>query len=335
MDPNNARDGDNDSDSEADEDFNPDLDTTTLEQAAAPSSSDDEDDPIRHASLKQSKAEQDGQAEHLDIDNSGDEATIKTGRRKKRKIAKGRDDEDEGGEGGLIKTRAQRRAQETEKKPLVNAEMSAVDVDALWAQMSAPTKPPGQEQCQVHAQKSNSSHLNRPAARDDGTDKSAAHDATQETAKHLSSENKANGQGDQDGLVTIVRKYEFAGQVTEEERRVPASSAEARLYFEVQNKQSLSADNASKPGLRRPTKRKSVFDLPPTSSTNNPSSTNGKKLNTLEKSQLDWATHIDREGLTDELEVHSRAKDGYLGKMDFLGRMDAKRQDDYQNRKLG
>lgn len=52
------------------------------------------------------------------------------------------------------------------------------------------------------------------------------------------------------------------------------------------------------------------------------------KLTTLEKSKLDWAQHVDEEGLTEELDEASRAKGTYLGRMDFLGRMEGKREDD-------
>lgn len=57
------------------------------------------------------------------------------------------------------------------------------------------------------------------------------------------------------------------------------------------------------------------------------------KLNTLEKSKLDWAAHVDHEGISEELKGHHRAKGDYLGRMDFLGRMDAKREADLRGMK--
>ena len=50
--------------------------------------------------------------------------------------------DDEGGEGGLIKTRAQRAVEKKERRPLARTEGATVDVEALWAQMTAaPLRP--------------------------------------------------------------------------------------------------------------------------------------------------------------------------------------------------
>lgn len=45
----------------------------------------------------------------------------------------------------------------------------------------------------------------------------------------------------------------------------------------------------------------------------------------MEKSKLDWAGYVDKEGIVDELEDNKKGKEGYLERMDFLSRMDAKR----------
>lgn len=52
----------------------------------------------------------------------------------------------------------------------------------------------------------------------------------------------------------------------------------------------------------------------------------GPKLNTIEKSKLDWAGYVDREGIKEELDGAEKAKEGYLGKMEFLGRMEGRRE---------
>ena len=41
---------------------------------------------------------------------------------------------------------------------------------------------------------------------------------------------------------------------------------------------------------------------------------------------MDWAGYVDAEGMKEELDGAGRAKEGYLGKMDFLGRVEAKRE---------
>lgn len=52
------------------------------------------------------------------------------------------------------------------------------------------------------------------------------------------------------------------------------------------------------------------------------------KLSTLEKSKLDWATYVDKEGINDELSAHN--KDGYLAKQDFLNKVDSVKENEYK-----
>ncbi|KAI9487297.1 MAG: bucentaur or craniofacial development-domain-containing protein [Benjaminiella poitrasii] len=47
------------------------------------------------------------------------------------------------------------------------------------------------------------------------------------------------------------------------------------------------------------------------------------KMNTLEKSKLDWQKYVDREGIRDELTYKN--KDGYMEKVAFLQRVDDRR----------
>jgi len=92
-------------DENADEDFNPDK---AVADDAASSSSDDDNE----IAFKTPKASKKRKSDALDELDSGDEATIKERKRKKRKGADANVDEEESaGEGGLIKTRAQRLAE--------------------------------------------------------------------------------------------------------------------------------------------------------------------------------------------------------------------------------
>lgn len=58
------------------------------------------------------------------------------------------------------------------------------------------------------------------------------------------------------------------------------------------------------------------------------------KLNTVMKSKMDWMAYVDRTGLKNDLEVHSRAKEGYLDRMEFLGRVDTKREEERRNARM-
>lgn len=94
--------------SSEDSDFAPDA---AADQVSEHSES--EDDAVKAPSKKRNQPEGEAQDEDAGYDNSGDEAIIERGA-KKRKRAKAKGaivDDDEGGEGGLVKTRRQRAAE--------------------------------------------------------------------------------------------------------------------------------------------------------------------------------------------------------------------------------
>jgi hypothetical protein len=106
-----------DSSSSDDEDFKPDANPSALD-AEERSSDSDTDFSSNEATTRKPKSRKRKKATEDSVElelASGDEATIRKGKRKKQRKAKGaatdgysdEDNEDEGGEGGLIKTRAQ------------------------------------------------------------------------------------------------------------------------------------------------------------------------------------------------------------------------------------
>ena len=46
---------------------------------------------------------------------------------------------------------------------------------------------------------------------------------------------------------------------------------------------------------------------------------------------MDWAAHVEQEGLQDEFNEHAKAKEGYLSRMNFLGKVE-QRQDEEARR---
>ncbi|AQZ12845.1 SWC5 (YBR231C) [Zygosaccharomyces parabailii] len=140
--------------------------------------------------------------------------------------------------------------------------------------------------------------------------------------------------------ILIKRDYKFAGEMVHEEKMVPISSAEAKEYLnslkfqhgtqEAQEvtksqpeelKQQAEVSTETKNNLRRPLKRPPLLEqiisgaLKP-------------KLTTLEKSSLDWASYVDKEGINEELTLHN--KDGYLAKQDFLNRVESFKDQQYK-----
>ncbi|KAM3850034.1 craniofacial development protein 1, partial [Diretmus argenteus] len=47
-----------------------------------------------------------------------------------------------------------------------------------------------------------------------------------------------------------------------------------------------------------------------------------QKMSTLEKSKMDWDAFKSEEGITEELAIHNRGKDGYVERKNFLERVD-------------
>ena len=201
-----------------------------------------------------------------------------------------------------------------------------MDVDELWARMnSAPkptstVKPPGDAAEVVQSRKSTNETTNGlPLGTND--------------LNTSSKPANTNAISHSEPTITIRRTYVYAGQTTTEEKLVPASSDEARLYLQSQEasqrqEQQTSSNSSGKPALRRPKKRPSMFDPNPNGVPGAAVALNkGPKLNTIEKSKLDWAGYVDKEGMKEELDKAEKGKEGYLGKMDFLGRVGAKRED--------
>jgi hypothetical protein len=340
--------------SSEDEDFNPDAVEAPPDEDL---SSDDEDAPQqqqKRTSKKRKKAQTD--AEELD---SGDEATITELRKAKK--SKADEDEDSSGEGGLIKTRAQRRAeyvrlslhyrvdpnslcrkQERQEFQKANTDNVTVDVDALWASMTAKPMRPSRDQPKPEQAADN---------QDDAPEKATSKDTVADE--------------DSDGLITIKRSYDFAGQKVTEEKRVHKDSAEAKLFLANNDPTKQTKPRSPSPKdnqltLRRPLRRASKFEPNPTGEVRGlpperqrlrtPSRADvlaqskrleeeakkGKvvKLNTVQKSAIDWATHVDEEGLKDELDEYGRSKQGYIGKMDFLRGVHGKKEEEERKARM-
>ena len=220
---------------------------------------------------------------------------------------------------------------ESNNKRLGTSEAATIDVDSLWQRLaSAPSKPVAPP----------------PDADHQETEEKAVEAALNDTRPSV------DASAD---MIAIQRTYNFAGTTTTEEKLVPRESAEARLYLSTKPvKASQPARNSSAPSesVRRPLRRPSRFDDPnpaptsllkttasikshlaPTTANNAGISAaqrkldQGQKLNTVEKSRLDWAGYVDKEKLKDELDVAEKAKGSYLDRMEFLGRSEQARED--------
>ncbi|KAL4934549.1 putative Swr1p complex component (Swc5) [Aspergillus undulatus] len=358
-------------DSEDDEDFT--LDQAADDDDAELSSSGDEAETGTETAAKKRKTKgEKGDAEGEDGElDSGDEAMIRKAKdRKKRKKGgkKGDDDEEdldiddeEGGTGGFVRTRAMKMKIQEERRPLAIIDGATVDVDALWAQMNAPDSTAGLALSQdTQQQKADEAPPNDIEMRDQ-----------ENTAQPNNASEKPLTKTPHLGeMIKIKRTYKFAGEYITEEKVVPRDSAEAKLFLAgaqqdgeivpatdddlaITNGDNNNNNNNSKQDhiirLRRPLRKISRFDPNPTGSIKKSwekqplapeagqeenANARGPKINTVEKSRLDWAAYVDRAGISDELRVHSKAKEGFLGRMDFLDRVEATKEEERRNARL-
>ncbi|KAL2809305.1 bucentaur or craniofacial development-domain-containing protein [Aspergillus granulosus] len=338
-------------DSAEDEDFT--LDQAANDDDAELSSSDEETAAEPTAKRRKTKKDtKDSVALETEELDSGDEATIRKVKEKKRggtKSSDGEDDVDfdedeEGGEGGFVRTRAMKMRIQEERKPLAKIDGATIDVDALWAQMNAADSNLGLAPSQA-VQNNEASATNGQKTEDaEMRDQENDTPATQEKRPHTQQ---------LDEMIKIKRTYEFAGEMITEEKLVPRDSAEAKLFLSSEEDGEVTTatgDDMANAGntvkLRRPLRKISRFDPNPTGAikkswekqpvteAGQEENARGPKINTVEKSRLDWAAYVDRAGISDELRVHSKAKEGFLGRMDFLDRVDAKREEERRNARL-
>ncbi|KAL7401566.1 hypothetical protein ABVT39_001509 [Epinephelus coioides] len=124
--------------------------------------------------------------------------------------------------------------------------------------------------------------------------------------------------------VTITKVFDFAGEEVRVDKVVSADSREAKSYLKSQNtiqeengdkKKSSSPSEQPPPGpsVKRPAGMSSILNR-----------IGGKKqkMSTLEKSKMDWDAFKSEEGITEELAIHNRGREGYVERKNFLERVD-------------
>ncbi|KAI3337267.1 BCNT-domain-containing protein [Xylariaceae sp. AK1471] len=276
----------------------------------------------------------DNDATEEDFGNSGDEAIIQKGkkRRKKAKRTDGDADGDEGGEGGLIKTRSQRAQEKAERKSHAVIGPVTVDVDDLWAKMTAAPLIP--------------SNIDTEQEKENQQPEQGGTVTTTEAGKTTSG--KPNG-AHPSHMIKIKRTYNFAGKVHTEEKIVARDSAEAKLYLASLDPKLAETENEDEQPKHKPRKAfRSIFEpaiegLAQRADLNlgmnirlelREQQAKAKKLNVVEKSRMDWAGFVDKEGIKDELELAGKSKESYASRQDFLLRVEAKKEEEARRARI-
>lgn len=307
-----------DYDEEADSDFQ--ADGSGAEDISA--SSADEESPTDSGPRRPRKRRKIDEAQNETTQelDSGDEATIrqqKKTRGKHKKNAEGvTPDGGNESEGWRARTRAMRTKDKEERKrnKLASSKGSTIDVAKIWEEMNRQgSLPPPRIESDGAYQREHS-------------DENPLSQANHSLRTDVDKENVPAA--DDEETITIKRTYKFAGEVHVEEKMVLKSSAEAQLWLAQQQSSKSETPIIDGKVVNRPLRKISRFD---------PNFSNmdafkgawvgknaqgakfkGPKLNVVEKSKMDWAVHVDTEGLKEELDTHAKAKEGYLNRMDFL-----------------
>ncbi|MCJ1402978.1 hypothetical protein MMC11_006200 [Xylographa trunciseda] len=207
--------------SSEDEDFDPSA--VQADENVSSSSEEETADPAiikldKKQQIKHKRGKKSEDVEDLGFENSGDEATIKKGSKRKRKGNPS--DDDSGGEGGFVKTRSMRAVVEQEKKkPLANAEGATIDVEALWKSMNL-----GENLPFIVPSDSNVPIPKSPAA-------NATHTDTNEAVAIPEGEFPAAENRHKD-LITIPHPRMVEGTLVQVYKTVPRTSEEARVYLQ-------------------------------------------------------------------------------------------------------
>jgi hypothetical protein len=311
-----------DYDEEADDDFEAEGSNAEDESSA----SDDEGHSVAGAPERPRKRRrtEKAQAELIAELDSGDEATIRAQRKIHKKTENAAEDAGDQSEGWRARTRAMRTKEKEERtrSKIASSKGSTINVDEIWEQMNrpAPLPPPRKE------------------------DEDSANQVQQSKLADNSRSLKAvSGESDKENMpvndveetITIKRTYKFAGEVHHEEKTVLKSSAEAQLWLSQQRPSERNSPTADGNLVNRPLRRFSRFDpnlsnvdaFKGSWASRNVQETKfrGPKLNVVEKSKMDWAEHVDSDGLKEELDMHAKAKEGYLTRMDFLREVEERR----------
>lgn len=316
--------------SSEDSDFAP--EDAPEEREATPS--EDEIDTVPDQPPKRKRAGAgDAEAEDAGFENSGDEAVIGRGKKKRLKRSTRQNAllDEAGGEGGLVKTRSQRAQEKVEKRFAAAKGPVTIDVDALWKQMLE-----GEAAAGPAVEKPDDDVMVQESPR-----KGAQADATGGAAAARD-----------DSMVRIKRTYNFAGKVHTEEKLVARDSAEAKLYLaSLDPADPALAAESDQPPRRMPRKAfRSAFEPVPDNLARRADLSLGmgvlrkareeatraeaRKLNTVEKSRMDWAGYVDKEGIKDELVLAGKSKESFVGRQDFLARTEARKEEDARRARL-
>ncbi|XP_022340303.2 craniofacial development protein 1-like isoform X1 [Crassostrea virginica] len=131
--------------------------------------------------------------------------------------------------------------------------------------------------------------------------------------------------------VTITKEYDFAGETVKVTKNVDLNTEEGKK--EMKKLTETKKEPEKKPDTPVP----SVLGRKSGGGLGSVLNKIGKKdkISTLEKSKLDWESFKHEKGISEELQIHNRGKEGYIERMNFLSRADQRQFEIEKNIRLG
>ncbi|XP_067634047.1 craniofacial development protein 1 isoform X2 [Eurosta solidaginis] len=207
--------------------------------------------------------------------------------------------------------------------------------DALWADFLSDVKPKGsnetttdkQQTSSTNATSNNGKPANKEKAENGHTNPKNAPkgEATKlSSAKEKPSETKSLIP---EKIIKVTEIVDFAGEEVFIQKEVNADSVKENKETKTLKQQIVGASTARAAGLPIGLKRPMAAGGSGISGSGGLGSIlnqigKKKKISVLEKSQLDWKSFKQNEGIEEELQTFNKGKDGYLERQDFLQRTD-------------
>jgi hypothetical protein len=236
-----------------------------------------------------------------------------------------------------------------ERKPLARTDGATVDVDALWSQMlAAPLKPvplPTVQDADILDTEDGAvkAHVSQAVEEEEQVAIRKAYTfAGQRTEEEKQVPRSALEQFLSDGWKTadaVVEKEDPGDKQTEAKEEGPKIRRPLRrpLRFDSNPTGYVRAlppeHQLSWPRKAATTASARQQNIPPAEAPKAARPEKAQKLNVVDKSRLDWTGFVDKEGIGEELDTHGKTKEAYLGRMEFLAGVEARREEERKKMK--
>ncbi|CAD7015345.1 unnamed protein product [Ceratitis capitata] len=213
---------------------------------------------------------------------------------------------------------AKRLCDGTEKDTLESDEENKSRSDALWADFLSDVKP---KTSQTVAK--TTATTQRSSTQSNGTSAATTTNGSSGIAKSVEKSNTDEKPTEmkKPEKITVTEVLDFAGEEVRIEKVVNADSVKEN---KESTKRPAAGTSTLKAGLPAGLKRPMVGGGSSAAGLGSILNQIGKKkkISVLEKSQLDWKSFKQNEGIEEELQTFNKGKDGYLERQDFLQRTD-------------